>query len=227
VVRPVRGLRGSRCERWSAARRKILPDRRNETLLARVYENVQRMPARDECARFAESEANRLARLAFVLTGQREAAEDLTQEALLTVVRKWNTVARVENRSADVRRVLVNRYLGDVRRNHVKEVSIGDMDGPAVATPVVSLVDHDQVWRALADISPRQRAALVLRYYEDLDDRTTAQVLGCRPSRYAASSLVASPRSATVRNLRTTTQWKGTCRDRSRIDPAGVAASTC
>lgn len=132
---------------------------------------------------FAESQAGALAGLAYRLTGQRESARDLVQEVLLDSFRQWPKVSAARDRSAYLRRMLVNRHLNGVRRRQVVEVACAepyDSDPAARRGSPDVVEDRDAMWRALAGLPDRQRTVLVLRYYEGLEDAAIADLVGCR-----------------------------------------------
>ena len=123
-----------------------------------------------------------LARLAYLLSGDRDAAEDLLQNALAKVYRHWDRVQVAELPDAYVRRVMVNennsRWRGLLRRHespssHVLEVH--DPPGAPGLDPATSI----DLWHHVQSLPRQQRAAVVLRYYEDLTEAQTAEVLGC------------------------------------------------
>lgn len=121
-----------------------------------------------------------LLRFGHVLTGSPQEAEDLVQEALARSLRRWRR-ASVDNPVAYVRRVMVNTHLTRWRRwgSHVR---LGDVpESAADDTGLQRTQDWDALRRALAQLPPRQRAVLVLRYYEDLPDLAIAALLGCQP----------------------------------------------
>ena len=123
-----------------------------------------------------------LARLAYLLTGERDAAEDLLQNTLAKVYRHWARIQAAEAPDAYVRRIMVNENNSRWRRllrrhdwpsSHVLEV----IDPPGVAG--LDLSSSIDLWRHVQSLPTQQRAAVVLRYYEDLTEAQTAQVLGC------------------------------------------------
>ena len=121
-----------------------------------------------------------LLRLAYVLTGDAHAAEDVTQAALYDALRHWRRVARASHPDAYVRRVLVNRYLATRRLRASSEVVLEDVEPLATASapdPATGVADRDEVRRVLAQLPPQARAVLVLRYYADLDDAAIADAL--------------------------------------------------
>jgi RNA polymerase sigma-70 factor (sigma-E family) len=122
----------------------------------------------------------RLLRTAHLLCGNREDAEDLTQAALVKVVRHWRRVGRADDPYAYARTVLVNTAASRWRRRRrYDELTAGDRGDPPVPDPAGVVAQRDAVRRALAELPPRTRAALVLRYFEDLTEAQAAAVLGC------------------------------------------------
>lgn len=128
----------------------------------------------------------RLFGLAYALTGDKFAAEDLTQEALATVVRKWRRVSAAASPTAYARTVVVNTFLSHRRKRWTRELVSSDIatadrsDGAGGFAERV--VDRDALASAVAALPPRQRAAVTLRFYEDLADADIAQVMGCSVS---------------------------------------------
>lgn len=120
-----------------------------------------------------------LERYAFVLTGDRQRAEDLVQGTLLRVYRHWTRVSLMEHPDAYVRQVLTNQYLDWRRRRQNTEIP--DLVEPDLPAPdlAIGVVDRDELARALQGISAHQRTVLVLRHVEGLDDDAIATVLGC------------------------------------------------
>lgn len=129
---------------------------------------------------FVDSQTQPLLRLAYVLTGQREAAEDLVQETLLAVYRRWGRVVRTRHRNAYVRRMLVNQYLSGARRRRWVERPL-DESRAAHGSATSAFDADDALWRALSGLTARQQAVLSLRYFEDLDDERIGAILRCRP----------------------------------------------
>ncbi|GGB82644.1 hypothetical protein N798_09720 [Knoellia flava TL1] len=120
--------------------------------------------------------------LAYALTGERTAAEDLSQEALATVVRKWGRVAQAQSSTAYARQIVVNTFLSQKRKRWSREVVSDDVVqelGPVSADHADTVVTRDALLVALAGLPPRQRAAVTLRYFEDLPDAAVAEVMGC------------------------------------------------
>ncbi|CAN7330610.1 RNA polymerase sigma factor [Knoellia sp. LjRoot47] len=123
--------------------------------------------------------------LAYALTGERTAAEDLSQEALATVVRKWGRVSQAQSSTAYARQIVVNTFLSQKRKRWSREVVSDDVVqelGPASVDHADTVVTRDALLTALAGLPPRQRAAVTLRYFEDLPDAAIATAMGCSVS---------------------------------------------
>ena len=119
-------------------------------------------------------------RLAYLLIGDRHQAEDAVSEAFAKVYVQWSR-GRVHDVGPYVRRAVVNQVNSRFRRRSVErreaERLRGDDRGGRGHADQAD--DHDAVWGALAHLPERQRAAVVLRYYEDLSEADTAAILGC------------------------------------------------
>jgi RNA polymerase sigma-70 factor (sigma-E family) len=115
-----------------------------------------------------------LMRTAYLLTRDHQLAEDLVQTALFKAAKAWE---RIEGQPEGyVRRILYTESVSWRRRRRLKE-TLGDAhDAPARPDPDVDL--QVSLERALDQLTARQRAVLVLRYYEDLTESATAQTLG-------------------------------------------------
>jgi RNA polymerase sigma-70 factor (sigma-E family) len=125
---------------------------------------------------------DRLLRVAYQLTHDRAAAQDLVQEALLRVYRSVRRRGRApEDWYAYLRRAVINEYVRTRRLRSSTEVVTGMVpERPAAGCPEDRIADQAQLWAALGALSGRQRAVLVLRYYEGLADHEIAALLGCR-----------------------------------------------
>ena len=139
---------------------------------------------RDEQA-FEEYAAARwlsLHRLALLLTASDVAAQELVQVTLEKAYVAWPRIAVVDSPDAYVRRIMVNALTSSHRRAHRRhEVDVADPpDVPALPSHEAAVVDHAFLWPLVCALPPRQRAVVVLRYYEDLTEREIAEVLGCR-----------------------------------------------
>jgi RNA polymerase sigma-70 factor (sigma-E family) len=143
-----------------------------------------------------------LLRFAYLLTRDSGRAEDLVQDALLKTHRRWDAVVRADRPDAYVRRIVVNDFLSWRRRRSSREVT-GAVPETVMPDGTDRLAERDLLWRALATLPPRQRAVLVLRYYEDLTDPQIADVLGC------ALGTVRSLTSRALGALRADPEWAG------------------
>lgn len=131
-------------------------------------------------------------RLAFLLTGDRVQAEDLVQDAFVRVVGRFGHLRVPDAFEAYLRRTIVNLHTSQLRRRRVERAWLEREGGAAGARPADAMPDvgaREELWRAVLELPARQRAAVVLRFYEDLSERQTAEVLGCSPA--AAKMLVA------------------------------------
>jgi RNA polymerase sigma-70 factor (sigma-E family) len=115
-----------------------------------------------------------MVRLAFLLTGGSGAAEELVQEAFLQVHRRWESI---EHPAAYLRTAVVHGAASHRRRRDLEHAKGYERRSEAIGEPVESSDDLREALRRLPD---RQRAAIVLRYYEDLPEAEIAAVLGCR-----------------------------------------------
>jgi RNA polymerase sigma-70 factor (sigma-E family) len=119
-----------------------------------------------------------LLRFAYLVTGSQTAAEDAVQSALVSACEKWARVSRRDDPDAYVRRMIVNAHISAWRRSGRRESPVALVRETAEADPAGEVARHDAVWRMCSALPPRQRAAVVLRFYEDLDYPEIATVLG-------------------------------------------------
>lgn len=124
-----------------------------------------------------------LVRLARLLVRDRHLAEDLVQEVLGKAFPRWGRIVSGGDPEVYLRRMLINANNSWWRRRSASELATGEVERE-VADPVdlgQESAERDAVWRVVAALPDRQRAAVVLRYYEDLDDATIAEILECSP----------------------------------------------
>ena len=127
----------------------------------------------------------RLLGLAHAMTGSRAEAEDLVQDTLAKLLDGgWRKARAADHVDAYVRRILVNTWISSRRRRWTKElvshaVVTLDRARPGEAGHGELLGQREELVQALRGLPPRQRAALALRYYDDLPDAAIAEVLGC------------------------------------------------
>ncbi|MFD2421796.1 SigE family RNA polymerase sigma factor [Amycolatopsis pigmentata] len=134
---------------------------------------------------FVTGRLDRLLRYATALTCDPHLAQDIVQEVLLRVQRRWAKIASLAAPDLYVRRMVTNEYLSWRRRRATRDVSVehGALDeiGQPVRDPAISYAERDAMRARIAVLPRKQRAAIVLRYYEDLTDAEIGEVLGCAP----------------------------------------------
>ncbi|MEN3362155.1 MAG: hypothetical protein V7637_6137 [Mycobacteriales bacterium] len=129
---------------------------------------------------FVQARSPALLRAAWLLTGNRDTAQDLVQTALARTWPRWHGLADRNNAEAYVRRVMVTTYATWWRRRWRDEVPTEQPpDAPAGSDQFAAADLRAEVAAALAMLPRRQRAVIVLRFYEDLSTAQTAYALGC------------------------------------------------
>jgi RNA polymerase sigma-70 factor (sigma-E family) len=130
---------------------------------------------------FVGERLDRLLRYATALTCDKYLAQDIVQDVLVRVRHRWARIGAMDVPYLYVKRMVTNEYLSWRRRRAAKEVLAGNLGevGPVVADHADRYAERDAMRRRIARLPRRQRAALVLRYYEDGTDAEIAQVLGC------------------------------------------------
>ena len=135
---------------------------------------------RAEFSDFAVARAGSLQRAAYLMVGDAQLAQDLVQEALTKTYVAWPRLRDPRNAEAYCRKAIATTAITWFRRKswagerpaeHLPEGTHDGHDG--------DVAQRDLVWRALGDLPPRQRAALVLRFYGDLTEAQTAEAMGC------------------------------------------------
>jgi RNA polymerase sigma-70 factor (sigma-E family) len=145
---------------------------------------------------FVASSGSALLRTAYLLTGDHASAEDLLQDTLVRVWSRWSRVRAADRPLAYARRVLVTTSVSRwraARSRSGREHLVADPPetGGGEAAP-----RDDELWQAVLALPPRQRAVMVLAYYEDLTDQDAAEVLAC------TVGTVKSQRAKALRALR-------------------------
>jgi RNA polymerase sigma-70 factor (sigma-E family) len=139
--------------------------------------------ARDEFERFAAANADGLLRTAYLIVGDRGEAEDIVQECMLRLARKWPRVRTMDHPGAYARQVTVSIVLdgGRQRSRRRLELAAAELEpAPEAGDPATaSLAARADLIRALGGLPARQRTILVLRYFSDLPEAEVAGVLGC------------------------------------------------
>lgn len=133
----------------------------------------------DRMAELYALHAPRAARLAYLLTSDRELAEDLTQEAFVRLMRRYHDLRNPASFDAYLRTTVVNLARKHFRHRRVERTHLEKERGRISSTSDAGVVEtREEAWQALRMLPGRQRAALVLRYYEDLSEQETADILG-------------------------------------------------
>ncbi len=125
----------------------------------------------DELAQLYAEQRVRLVRLAYLMTTNASAAEEIVQEAFVSVSKHW---AQLDNPQAYIRTAVVNGARSWGRHQQVVDRHIPERPSPV-------LLEADELWDALATLSERQRIAIVLRFYDGLSTQEIAGELGCSP----------------------------------------------
>lgn len=128
---------------------------------------------------FVVASSARLGRLARMLSADPHAGEDLLQATLLKTWSSWPRVRKTENPDAYVRRVMVNTAAKGYRRRWRGEVPTDVLPESIRADDTRTVDDRSMLVDAVRRLPPRQRAAVVLRYFLDLSDQDIADSLGC------------------------------------------------
>ena len=178
--------------------------------------------AREEFRSYVAARSAALLRTAYLLAGNRADAEDLLQTALAKTCLSWERIRDREAVDGYVRRVMVNTQTSWWRRRKVEEYPTGELPDRGGGRDLTADLDlHDALWTALAGLPRRQRAAVVLRYYEDLSEAETAAVLG------VSVGTVKSTTSRALARLRETAgaDLRGAAGDRLALPPQTTTAS--
>jgi RNA polymerase sigma-70 factor (sigma-E family) len=132
---------------------------------------------------FVRAHLPRLLRYATMLTGEREQAADLVQDVLVKVYRRWSRISDADHPDRYVVRMITNGYLSWRRGKSARLIAVGDV--PDAVRPDDFASDHalrEDMWQRLARLPRRQKAVVVLRYYEQVADAEIADLLGCAQS---------------------------------------------
>jgi RNA polymerase sigma-70 factor (sigma-E family) len=136
-----------------------------------------------EFTAFVAARGQALLRTAYLLTGDHQAGEDLVQTALAKTYVAWPRIRAREAVESYVRRTMVTTQSSWWRRRRRGETPTdpqsGDLPEPPGHDPIRDHDERDRLWRHLAALSERQRAVVVLRFYEDLGEAEVAALLGC------------------------------------------------
>jgi RNA polymerase sigma-70 factor (sigma-E family) len=152
----------------------------------------------NEFAGYVRKARSELRRRAFLLCGDWYNADDLVQNTLIKVHRRWNDLERRDELGAYTRTVMLRTFISDRRAHRWSREFVHDRlpEPDPVSDGQGHLGDRLLLQSALAQLAPRQRAAVVLRYWEDLSVEETARTLGC------SSATIRSQASRALMTLR-------------------------
>jgi RNA polymerase sigma-70 factor (sigma-E family) len=133
---------------------------------------------------FISNRLNALLRYATVISCDPHLAEDITQDVLIRVQSRWTRIRDLDAPEPYVKRMLLNEFLSWRRRKAARQVPLArealEPFMPPAPDPTGGRDERDAVVSLIARLPPKQRAAVALRYYEDLTDQQIAELLGCR-----------------------------------------------
>lgn len=134
-----------------------------------------------EFTEYVAARQHALLRTAYVLTGDRAAAEDLLQTALAKTYLAWSRIRERDAVDAYVRKTMLNEHTSWWRRawRHREQLTEHPPDAARSNAVAADPDERDAMWTLVQSLPPRQRAAVVLRFYEDMSEAETAAVLGC------------------------------------------------
>ncbi|MEV4177041.1 SigE family RNA polymerase sigma factor [Nonomuraea sp. NPDC049709] len=135
------------------------------------------MDRHDDFREFVLARQQALMRTAYLLTGDAHLAEDLLQSVLIKVAGQWSKLSGGGNPEAYTRKALVNQYISWKRRPR-PEAPSADLPERGASYDDAAL-QRIMLRQALAKLTPKQRAVIVLRFWEDLTEAQTAEALGC------------------------------------------------
>ena len=131
---------------------------------------------------FVAASSAALHRTAYLLVGERGLAQDLLQEALTKTYVAWPRLRDPAKAEAYTRKAITTTAIGWYRRKGwTAERPGAEPPDPGRPGHEDAVAERDWLWQALLDLPPRQRAALVCRFYDDLSEAQTAEVMGCAP----------------------------------------------
>ncbi|MFE2723241.1 SigE family RNA polymerase sigma factor [Kitasatospora sp. NPDC059327] len=174
---------------------------------------AQKTERDEEFRAFIAGAWTRLLRTAYLLAGDSHAAEDLVQQALERAYVAWGRVRAADDPHAYVRRILINEHARRFRRRPPEQLvtAVPERAGPEGPDGFERLDERAALLAALGTLPPRQRQAVVLRYWEDLSETRTAAAMGCSVGTVKSQSAkgLAKLRAATSLSGMTTIGGRG------------------
>ena len=128
---------------------------------------------------FVAARSGSLFRTALLMVGDHQLAQDLLQESLVKTYVAWPRLRAVANAEAYARRVIVTTSISWRRRRSFHERPVDPLPEVAVGDLAEQVVGGADLWPLVQALPPKQRAAVVLRYCEDLSEAQTAELMGC------------------------------------------------
>ncbi|MEV4660978.1 SigE family RNA polymerase sigma factor [Micromonospora echinofusca] len=142
---------------------------------------MSRDPLEEEFRDFVAARSSALLRTAYLLSGDWATAEDLLQTSLTKTYLAWKRLGGIEAIEPYARRVMINTSTSWWRRRWHGERPTEVLPERAGVDEIEQQLDRDLLWRHLSALPSRQRAVLVLRFYEDMSEAQTAALLGISP----------------------------------------------
>nr|MDT0663325.1 SigE family RNA polymerase sigma factor [Micromonospora sp. DSM 115978] len=168
-----------------------------------AQQQPQTWAADEAVTRLFASHYRSLVRLAALLLHDRHAAEEIVQEAYVALHGRWGRLRGADKAAGYLRVTVVNRCRSALRHRQVVQAHLAttrpDPDMPSAETGALDLLQHDAILAALRDLPPRQREAVVLRYYAELSEAETAEAM--KVSRGAVKSHTSRGLAALRRTL--------------------------
>ena len=155
------------------------------------------MHAEESFREYVRARLDRLSKVAYLLTGDRHLAEDLLQAALTKTYLRWSSLRDEAAAEAYVRKVMVSVYTRWWQRKWNGERPTAELPDVELLDPYGAADEREYVRTLLTSLPRRQRAVIVLRFYEDMSEKDIAEALGISPG------TVKSTASAAMTRLRT------------------------
>ncbi len=146
----------------------------------------------DRFTEFVRTHTASLFRTAYLMTGDYQRAEDVLQSALIRVYQHWPRVDTMDHPVGYARKIVMNQAVSWWRKRSSHESLVTLHDEPAWSGRVDEVPEHERVWAAVLSLPRRQRAVIVLRYYEDMSEAQIAVTLGMAPGTVKSHSHAAS-----------------------------------